>query len=97
MSTRTDRTIEVLPIRIAACRIMNGERQQDVAQKAGVTSAVISHWECGQRAPSVGNLKILALALGVSADYLLGLPDNLRRSIESPDTAKVADSGNSID
>lgn len=71
-----------LATRLTACRVLNGERQRDVAERAGVTAAEISHWECAQRTPSVENLTALALALGVSADFLLGLPNDLRRSID---------------
>ena len=46
--------------------------QSDLAVKAGLQSAVVSHFENGRRAPSFANLRKLADALSVSIDYLLG-------------------------
>jgi len=46
--------------------------QSDLAEKAGLQPAAISHFENGRRAPSFANLRKLADALSVSIDYLLG-------------------------
>ena len=45
--------------------------QADLAKKADLQTAAISHFETGHRKPSFDNLKKLADALNVSIDYLL--------------------------
>jgi transcriptional regulator with XRE-family HTH domain len=40
--------------------------------RAGLAAAAVSHFETGQRAPSIESLARLADALDVSADVLLG-------------------------
>lgn len=47
--------------------------QSELAKKSGLTAAAISHFECGQRIPSVPNLYKLCRALNTQSDYLLGL------------------------
>ena len=49
--------------------------QGDLASITGLKPAAVSHFETGQRSPSLNNLKRLADALEVSADYLLGRID----------------------
>ena len=49
--------------------------QAELAEKAGMHVTIISHYETGRRTPSMVNLRILVDALGVSADYLLGVTD----------------------
>lgn len=46
--------------------------QADLAEKAGMQSSAISHFEAGRRSPSFDNLKRLADALNVTIDFLLG-------------------------
>jgi transcriptional regulator with XRE-family HTH domain len=46
--------------------------QQELAEKSGLQSTAISHFETGARSPSFDNLKRLADALDVNTDYLLG-------------------------
>ena len=53
--------------------------QAELGSRAGMSAAAISHFETGQRAPSLESLVRLADALQVSTDELLG-----RASIESP-------------
>lgn len=61
--------------RIRKARESRGFTQLDLAQKAGLQAAAISHFETGQRAPSFDNLRKLSDALNVSVDYLLGRID----------------------
>lgn len=58
--------------RLRMARESGGLSQSQLADKAGLTAAAISHFETGQRAPSFENLRKLADALGISVDYLLG-------------------------
>lgn len=47
--------------------------QQQLAELIGVKNGVISFYELGDRTPSPAVLRKLALALHVTADYLLGI------------------------
>lgn len=47
--------------------------QQQLADLIGVKNSVISFYEVGERIPSPEVLRKLALALHVTADYLLGI------------------------
>lgn len=47
--------------------------QQQLAELIGVKNSVISFYEVGERMPSPDVLRKLALALHVTADYLLGI------------------------
>jgi transcriptional regulator with XRE-family HTH domain len=46
--------------------------QSELAEKAGLPAATISHFETDTRVPGTTTLQRLAEALGVSVDYLLG-------------------------
>ena len=52
----------------------------ELARKSGVPAATISRYICGQRQPNVARLIKLSRALDVSADYLLGLTESMKRS-----------------
>lgn len=58
--------------RLVAAREARGLNQSELARKAGLQPAAIGHFEHGRRHPSFANIRALARALGVSADYLLG-------------------------
>ena len=49
--------------------------QVELADKLGVSKAIISMWENGLREPKLSNLILLAEYFGVSIDYLAGLTD----------------------
>lgn len=53
--------------------------QAQLAHLAGINVTQLAHYETGSREPSVKNLRLLAVALDVSADYLLGLISIPRR------------------
>jgi transcriptional regulator with XRE-family HTH domain len=61
--------------RLNAARHMRGLSQCDLAAKTGLKQVAISFFETGRRLPSLGNLKRLADALEVTADYLMGRSD----------------------
>lgn len=46
--------------------------QQDLAKKTGLTAAAISHYVNGKQCPHAAALLLIADALNVSIDYLLG-------------------------
>ncbi|MCV3211678.1 helix-turn-helix domain-containing protein [Mesorhizobium sp. YC-39] len=46
--------------------------QSELAREAGMQPSAIAHFEAGRRKPSFDNVRGLAKALKVTADYLLG-------------------------
>lgn len=63
---------DVFQERLKRARQVRELQQGELAQKAGLPPASISHFESGTRKPSFDNLRRLAKALEVSTDYLLG-------------------------
>lgn len=61
--------------RLKETREARGWSQSDLAKKAGLQPAAISHFETAQRSPSFENLRKLSDALSVSIDYLIGRID----------------------
>lgn len=53
-------------------RIAQNYTQKQLAQKIGVTHAAISHWENGVNIPNVKDCWLLADALGITIDELVG-------------------------
>lgn len=60
-------------IRLKEARKDSGMTQQEVADKIGLTNMAISHFECGRRLPSLENYVRIVRALGLNADYMLGI------------------------
>ena len=58
--------------RVAQLRKMKGITQAQLAEMLNVSNKTISRWETGDGYPDISLLKPLAIALGVSIDYLLG-------------------------
>ena len=54
--------------------------QAELGKVTGLQPAATSHFECGQRLPSVPNLIRLSKALRVSTDWLLGLTNEKQES-----------------
>lgn len=59
------------------------ETQPEFARQTGIAVSQISHWETGERQPTVANLRRLCLALDIKMDWVVGLsneaPDWLQR------------------
>jgi transcriptional regulator with XRE-family HTH domain len=72
MSTLSQDIHQNLRERLRAFREMRGLTQGDLGTKAGMAAASVSHFETGQRVPSLDSLVKLADALEVSVDALLG-------------------------
>jgi len=64
-----------LGARIKTLRIEAGYTQPQLAEKIGVSKAVISFWENGVNEPKAGYIKLLAKCFNVSTDYLLGVEE----------------------
>lgn len=47
-------------------------KQQELAEKTGLTAAAISHYVNGKQCPNSPSLLLIADVLDVSTDYLLG-------------------------
>jgi transcriptional regulator with XRE-family HTH domain len=82
--TRKTAPSNVFPDRLRAARKLRDLEQAELAAKAGLPPTSISHFEAGTRKPSFDNLKRLAQALTVTADYLLG-------EVDEPETSAAAD------
>ncbi len=63
--------------RLKALREDKDLKQQDIANILNMKQQQYSNYERGFRALPIDNLKTLCLFYGVSADYILGLPDDL--------------------
>lgn len=62
--------------RIRQTRQLRGYSQQELASKIGISMNSLYHYEKNRKTPSAEVVAKLAEALGVSADYLLGLTDD---------------------
>ena len=67
----------VFKLRLQQTRKLRELSQDELANKAGLPSTAVSHFESGKRKPSFDNLRKLADALEVSIDYLVGRTGNL--------------------
>ena len=72
MSTPSPDIHQSLRERLRAFREMRGLTQAELGAKAEMAAASVSHFETGQRVPSLDSLVKLADALAVSVDALLG-------------------------
>lgn len=79
--------------RIAALRHEKQMKQDELAEKLGISSQAISKWENDQSCPDISSLPLLSKILGVSTDELLTgkreeaqavrmLPENERKDIK---------------
>ena len=64
-----------LGARIRELRTLSALSQAQLAEKIGVNTSAVSLWENDVNEPKASYIARLALALDVSADYLLGIED----------------------
>ena len=64
-----------------------GMSQKELALKAGITEAAVSHYLKGDRIPRGAILLNIANALGVSTDYLLNMAEPANDSDEDIETS----------
>ena len=69
-------TNEIFPLRLRNAREMRELSQLDLAERAQLQQAAVSHYESGTRRPSLRNLRRLSDALEVTTDYLVGRSEN---------------------
>ncbi len=72
MSSTTSYDASLLGPNLKSLRELRQLTQAELGRRAGMGSASVSHFETGQRAPSLESLVRLADALEVSVDVLLG-------------------------
>ncbi len=63
---------EIFRSSLRALREMRGLTQGELGKRAGIAAASVSHFETGQRVPSLDSIVKLSDALEVSVDALLG-------------------------
>ncbi len=73
----------ILGSRIEEARKRSSLSQAELARKMGVTRASVVMWESGDKEPSTKHLRELAVTLGVSSDYLLGIDNSTVISIRN--------------
>lgn len=61
--------------RLKELRFEHNLTQKQIAEHLGISIRAYSHYEMGDREPSVEIIKQLCRLFDVSADYLLGLTD----------------------
>jgi transcriptional regulator with XRE-family HTH domain len=66
----------IFPRRLRAAREMRALSQLDLAERAKLQQAAVSHYESGGRRPSLRNLRRLSEALEVTTDFLVGRSDD---------------------
>lgn len=64
--------------RIKKLREDNDLKQKDIAKILGIDQQYYSHYERGINELPIRHLTKLCIYYGVSADYILGLPKNLK-------------------
>jgi transcriptional regulator with XRE-family HTH domain len=69
---------------LAGQRERRGLTQAELGAKAGIAPGAVSHFETGQRVPSIESLVKLADALECSVDSLLGRASNEDRPLVDP-------------
>lgn len=52
--------------------------QTQLGKKLGMTQRKLSYIECGKCEPNIDDLRAICSFFKISADYLLGLPENLK-------------------
>lgn len=63
-------------------RLKSGLTQKQLADKIGITKSVISYYELQERQPSPDVIIKLANVFHVSADYLLGINDVNKKTLD---------------
>lgn len=76
--------------RIAEMRTSFRWSQVHLAQRLGVAKQTVSNWENDNIQPSIEMLVRLSRTFGVTTDYLLGLEDTPRMSLEGLPPSLVA-------
>lgn len=76
--------------RINSALANNKMKQKDLAKILGVTDNTISYYCSGKRTPKVGQIALIAQALNVTTDYLLGLTSDPNRQTSAVDELGIS-------
>lgn len=71
--------------RIREARTRAKHNQTSLAELINTSPKNVSRWESGEYTPEAPTIGLIAKALNVSADYLLGLTDDPKRSTRESD------------
>ena len=63
--------------RIRFAREQHGMTQTDLAKKLGISRSAVNLWEMSMSSPSLANIIEMTKIFGVSADYLLGISNDM--------------------
>lgn len=69
---------DIFCIRVKKLRKGAGEQQKDLAEAVGMSQTSISEVESGKKATTLDKVALICRHYNVTADYLLGLTDELR-------------------
>ncbi len=69
--------METMGERIAKARMYMNLNQRELAKNANIAEPTLSRYENGYREPKAGTISQIAEALGISADYILGITDTI--------------------
>ncbi|PKM72855.1 MAG: hypothetical protein CVU91_07455 [Firmicutes bacterium HGW-Firmicutes-16] len=85
--------------KIFYCRKKAGLSQEALAEQLGVSRQAISKWETGDAEPEINKLRLLAVAYGVTIDWLLteDEPEEEKTVDHEPEPTPSAPSTNWID
>jgi transcriptional regulator with XRE-family HTH domain len=82
----------VFPRRLRAARELRRLSQAELAERARLQQAAVSHYESGTRRPSLRNLRRLSESLEVTTDYLVGRSESTE-PMPSPEEPLFQDFG----
>jgi transcriptional regulator with XRE-family HTH domain len=82
--------VEQLRDRLSNAMRSNGFSQRDLGKRVGVSGPAVAHWQADAPLTDWWRLRSVALALGVSADWLLGLPGGASLTGVSPEVVERA-------
>lgn len=83
--------------RLEKCIRESNYTQKDLAEKIGVTPVRLNYWVKDKRQPDVPFIRLLAMALNVSADYLIGNDCAASEPALSPEAQELARVYDSLD
>ena len=66
-------TVQTFAERVRDARSDKGYSQTDLAKACGMVPSAINHYEAARHTPTLDSLCKIAIALGVTTDWLLGI------------------------
>lgn len=69
--------------KIKSLRIEKGLTQKELGDLIDQSQSAVYYWEANKQEPTISALKKLCAFFGVTADYLIGLEDELGNKIQN--------------